>query len=116
MLFRSFFAQDSWRVTPGLTLTYGLRWEGQYLQPPDANNPSTVGQVKGVGFPLGGFDPTKGPQLGNQWMPRGGFAWDPWRNGKTVIRGSAGLFYASTPMIVAAGPFNNFRTQSRRLA
>lgn len=112
----AFFAQDSWRVNSALTMTFGLRYEGQFLTEPNANNPDTVSQVRGVRFPLGGFDPTKGPELGNQWMPRGGFAWDPWRNGKTVIRGNAGIFYATTPMLVAAGPYNNFRTPAGDLS
>ncbi|HEX4166490.1 MAG TPA: TonB-dependent receptor, partial [Bryobacteraceae bacterium] len=46
-----FYAQDSWRITPKLTLTYGLRWE-DYL-------PQTAAKPGGAGS----FDPTTGEVL-----------------------------------------------------
>ncbi len=46
-----FYAQDSWRVTSKLTLTYGLRWE-DYL-------PQTAAKPGGAGS----FDPTTGEVL-----------------------------------------------------
>lgn len=46
-----FFGQDSWRVTPKLTLTYGLRWE-DYL-------PQTAAKPGGAGS----FDPSTGDVL-----------------------------------------------------
>jgi hypothetical protein len=46
-----FFGQDSWRVTPALTINYGLRWE-DYL-------PQTAAKPGGAGS----FDPTTGEVL-----------------------------------------------------
>jgi hypothetical protein len=106
----AFFAQDSWRLRPNFTLNYGLRWEEQYNPNPQADNQSAVNRIKGFRFPSGiSYDPTKIPDSGNQWGPRIGFAWDPFSDGKTVIRGYGGIYYARTPQILLAAPVNNFR-------
>lgn len=108
----AFFGQDSWRVTPRLTLNYGLRAEAQYNPEPEANNTQIVNVVKNTVFPyLGkGYDPTRIPDSGWQWGPRAGFAWDPTGKGETVLRGYGGVYYARTPLILFAAPVNNFRT------
>jgi hypothetical protein len=103
------FLQDSWRVTRGLTVNYGLRWEGQWNSQPAANN-AMVPLVNGFAFPSGYTENVaKIPNQPNQFAPRVGFAWDPWKNGKTVVRGFGGVYYAATPLLVYAGPINNFR-------
>jgi hypothetical protein len=106
----AFFVQDEWRLTPRFTLTAGFRWEG-YLNPqPDVSNTSFYNQVKNFPFPIGlKVDPAVILNNLNQPMPRLGIAWDPRGDAKTVIRANAGLFYASTPLIIMAGPLNNFR-------
>lgn len=62
----SAFAQDSWKVTSRFTLNFGGRVD--YDAEPLPLNHNTY------------------------FSPRLGFAWDPWGNQKTVIRGGGGIF------------------------
>ena len=106
----AFFGQDSWRVRPNLTLNYGLRWEGQYNPTPEATNTGLLSKVQGFRFPSGHLaDPTVIADNAKQFGPRLGFAWDPWSDGKTVVRGYAGLYFARTPLLLFAGAGNNWR-------
>jgi outer membrane receptor for ferrienterochelin and colicin len=106
----AFFGQDSWRIRQNLTINYGLRWEGQYNPEADASNQPLVDKIKGFKFPNGLVeDPSQIPDSTKQFGPRLGFAYDPTSSGKTVIRGYAGIYYARSPLILFAGPFNNFR-------
>ena len=67
-----FYAQDEWKVTPGLTFNLGLRYELEFLQ--------TIATKT------------------NNVSPRTGFAWFPSSSRHTVIRGSYGLFYDRIPL------------------
>ncbi|HEX8072987.1 MAG TPA: carboxypeptidase regulatory-like domain-containing protein [Pyrinomonadaceae bacterium] len=104
------FFQDSWRIRPNFTLNYGLRYEAQLLPDPETTNNALTDLVAGANLPLGRVDPRRIPDQTNQWAPRLGFAWDPWKDGKGVIRGFGGVYYAATPLLTLAGPINNFRT------
>ncbi|MBM3788602.1 MAG: TonB-dependent receptor, partial [Acidobacteria bacterium] len=95
----SWFLQDDWKVTPRLTLSYGLRWE-LFRAPRERDG--LQGRFEGIDrvSPLGGIDNltvTRDPNWyvndRNNFAPRFGFAWDPWGNGKTAIRGSYGIYY-----------------------
>ncbi len=106
----AFFAQDAWKVTPTFTLNYGLRWEGAFNDTPEANNDYILNALDGFVFPNGRtVDPSQIPDSLNQFGPRVGFAWDPTSDGRTVVRGYSGLYYARSPMLLFAGPMNNFR-------
>jgi outer membrane receptor for ferrienterochelin and colicin len=108
----AFFGLDRWRATQKLTINYGLRYEKQFNPSAQATNTPVINAVKAATFPLLGnqsIDPTQIPDSKNQWGPRLGFAYDLMGNGKTVIRGFSGIYYARTPAIVLAAPFNNFR-------
>jgi len=81
------FWQDSWRVTHNLTLNYGVRYDIEI--PPTFKPISPLAQA---GYSFLGLQ--KGIQTDkNNVQPRIGIAWDPKGDGKTVLRGSYGLFY-----------------------
>ncbi len=101
------YAQDEWRISKSLKLTFGLRAEHD-------SNP--VCQTDCAALLSGPFstlsnDPTtpynQMIQAGNHqifksvdtlnWAPRFGFAWSPGGSDKTVIRGGIGLFYDAFP-------------------
>ncbi len=106
------FAQDSWKIAPNFTLNYGLRLSKQYNPQPELGNTALINAIQGVNFPLvgGTVDPTTIPDSPWQIGPRLGFAWDVDNDGKSVIRGYAGMFYSRTPLLLFAGAFNNYRT------
>lgn len=105
----AFFAQDSWRVNNRLTLDFGLRWEGQYNPEPETSNTEVVNRVSTL-FPNGArYDPSQIKDVTDQWAPRVGFAYSPFDNNRTVVRGHMGLFYAASPMLIYSGATNNFR-------
>jgi hypothetical protein len=88
----AFYAQDAWRLTPHLTLDYGLRYQttfGLFIASgrSQSANPSFP-LLPTLGFPL------RAPQdYRKQFGPRLGIAYSPGDSGRTVIRAGFGLFY-----------------------
>lgn len=89
------YLQDSFRLTPRLTMNYGMRWD-YFGVAKEKNNlfyrfdPASGGQVDqvGSGGPSGLYNPDY-----NNFAPRIAFAYDLTGKGQTVIRAGWGLFY-----------------------
>jgi hypothetical protein len=94
-----FFAQDSWKVSPKLTLIYGLRYD--FEQPLYANtkNLSTFLPDKGGLVVAGQGVPSIYPADYTNFAPRIGFAYQPGGNAGLVLRGSYGIYFDQPAMI-----------------
>jgi hypothetical protein len=66
------YLQDEWKPVPSVTINAGVRYDVEWLPTihTDANNVA----------------------------PRAGFAWTPTASRRTIVRGSAGLFYDRVPL------------------
>jgi hypothetical protein len=86
------WAHDTVRVTPKLSLNFGVRYTYHGVLHDADKNVTTF--VPGTGFagPGNGLDSLYHKDW-NNFAPRFGFAYTPTRNGKTVIRGAYGVFY-----------------------
>ena len=103
------YVQDDWRLRPGLTLNLGLRYEMNTILTEAHGKLSNLRNITDATPHLG--DPFfNNPTLKN-FEPRIGFAWDPFNNGKTAVRGGAGMFdvlllpYQFTLLTTLAAPF-----------
>ena len=67
-----FFAEDKWTLAGNFTLNLGLRYDHHRHTPASKDD----------------------------FGPRLGFAWDVFRNARTVVRGGAGKFYAYVPVVL----------------
>lgn len=99
----SFFAQNSWRVTPRLTLNLGVRWDYYYNHPLDGiererntYGPEYTDDTQSREGVLAIRNVPKQVSFSrdlNNFSPRISFAWDPTGNGRTAIRGGFFLLY-----------------------
>jgi len=103
----AFFAQDSWKVRPNLTLNYGIRYDYELteqvstlpLRDPLSGINLSAADILAAQDAMGvqqGF-----PRDKNNWAPRLAVAWDPKNDGKTVIRAAFGIFYDHPLLAIA---------------
>src|SRR6266702_4507609 len=107
------YAQDTWQVTRRLTLNYGLRWEAQYF-PKMKIQPSAAlyGQyLSDPRFPSNG----RLPNQTREFQPCFGFALDILGTGRSVLRGSAGIFNARQNMLTEVGAITTNGVQQQTL-
>ena len=122
---------DTWKVRPGLTVNAGIRYEpyGLFKDKLDRNQTfdlaankagirSTVfknalpglfyhGDKRPPGYGGGDtFGDTVTDPDYNNFAPRVGFAWDPFRNGKMSVRGGYAIFF-DAPSLNAQNDANN---------
>jgi hypothetical protein len=89
------FVQDDFKISPRLTLNYGLRWELNTPVTEKYDNQSNFDPSTATVF-LAGQNGRPDNLYGTRWnnfAPRFGFSWQPFSDSKTVIRGGAGIFY-----------------------
>lgn len=105
------YAADTWRIRPNLTLNLGLRYE--YISP--------VQERDGIGLlPVGGLEALRDPNVQidlagggagtrpfynpdkNNFAPNFSFSWDPFKEGKTAIRGGYSVSFVIDSVIQMA--------------
>ncbi|MCI0488149.1 MAG: TonB-dependent receptor [Blastocatellia bacterium] len=105
----NFFINESYRLTPRLTLSGGLRYE--YNSPPvdpedraNVYDPATGSLIRvgTAGAPRAGYEGDK-----NNFAPRLGFAWTLNESGETVLRGGYGVYYDQSALAPGEGLYFN---------
>jgi hypothetical protein len=113
------YLQDDWQVTSNLTVNFGVRymmqttWKERDLA--QANFNLSTGKLV---IPRASLPPQALPRLAsaypivtdpnadildtdkNNWAPRVGFAFRPFHDNKTVLRGGAGFYYNTLPVYI----------------
>ena len=116
------YFQDDWRWKPNLNLNLGLRYEMSTVPSETSGKTANLANLSDR-LPIcgtlkyGGCSGTgaffNNPTLHN-FEPRVGFAWDPFRNGKTAVRGGIGMFdvlplpYQFVLMTTQSAPFFSY--------
>jgi Carboxypeptidase regulatory-like domain/TonB dependent receptor len=119
----SAYAQDDWQISPKLTLSFGLRYMVQTSWKERDKAQANLDFASGnLVIPGDTLPPQASPRLAaaypivtsaqaglpdevletdkNNFAPRVGFAFRPFANSKTVIRGGAGFYYNTLPVYI----------------
>jgi hypothetical protein len=108
------FVQDKWQIRSNFSLNYGLRWEAQIFPDPEVPPSQTAYGIflNDPRFPSDGT-------LHNQkkmFQPRIGFAWDITGKGRSVLRGSWGIYNARQNMLTQVGSITTNGVQQQTIA
>jgi hypothetical protein len=81
------YVGDSWKIKPNLTVSVGVRYDRD-----TGRTDSDLAAIPEINAEFPGYG-NRVQQANANLAPQFGFAWDPGKNGKTVIRGGVGLFF-----------------------
>src|SRR5579885_653095 len=100
---------DVWKFSPNSTITLGLRYDRD-----TGRTDSDLGPIPEVNAAFPGLgNPVRQPNT--NFSPQMGFAWDPFKDGKTSVRGGIGLYFENViynnvlfdrPLRLQTGAFN----------
>jgi hypothetical protein len=110
----SLFAQDKWQLRPNFNLSYGLRWDAQIFPDPVVAPQNTAYGIflSDPRFPSDGTLPNQK----KMFQPRVGFAWDISKTGKSVLRGSWGIYNGRQNMLSQVGSITTNGVQQQTIA
>lgn len=107
----STYVQDDWEPAIGLTFNLGLRYDRQIgvfnedLDELISKVEERLGPGKGFPLPIPWHQGADKRGDKNNFGPRVGFAWDPFRDGRTNVHAAYGMFYDNIRTLTNFGEF-----------